>query len=76
MAIIIGLTLVFAFSALLWKTTRRVALHIALAIGFIPASFLFGFYFGLAAGFMLAIGVMAIICVKYAGLYTWTNANK
>ena len=68
MAIAIGLTLVMAISALLWTTTQRIALHIAIAIGCIPAVFLFGFYFGLIAGFMLAIGVMAVTCVRYACL--------
>ena len=65
MAIAIGLTLVMAFSALLWITPRRISLHITIAMFVIPAAYIFGHFYGLSAGLLIANGIIAAMGLRY-----------
>lgn len=64
MNILIGITVVSAFAALLWLTRHHTMIHIAVLCALIPAAFLFGAVYGLSAGLLIAIGgLMADILV-------------
>lgn len=60
MAVLIGIAVVSAFAAMLWLSQDHTPLHLAVLSSTLVAAFLFGAFFGLSGGFLIAIGVMTV----------------